>query len=221
MGLSNARVQSSNNLSSRPEASSKKVGWVLEVLLDENAEYAKAKKIGAQPIGSIHFKTSDDGVLDTDPASRTIAHPFDKNFKNIPIVGELVEIYEGQAGSFYYRRIGLDENPTKSAFKNALQKVIVPKQDKEQTVGSYKEVSETGITKTNAEGANAEGSYGKYYDTQENIHRLKLYEGDSLIQSRFGQSIRFSGFNNPKNRFAPNIIIRNGESADNRKKEEN
>ena len=82
MGLSNARVQSSNNLSSRPEASSKKVGWVLEVLLDENAEYAKAKKIGAQPIGSIHFKTSDDGVLDTDPASRTIAHPFDKNFKN-------------------------------------------------------------------------------------------------------------------------------------------
>ena len=50
---------------------------------------------------------------------------FDKNFKNIPIVGELVEIYEGQAGSFYYRRIGLDENPTKSAFKNALQKVIL------------------------------------------------------------------------------------------------
>jgi hypothetical protein len=95
MGLSNARVQASNNLSSRPEASSKKVGWVLEVLLDENADYAKAKKIGAQPIGSIHFKTSDDGVLDTDPASRTIAHPFDKNFKNIPIVGELVEIYEG------------------------------------------------------------------------------------------------------------------------------
>ena len=218
MGLSNARVQSSNNLSSKPEASSKKVGWVLEVLLDENADYAKAKKIGSQPIGSIHFKTSDDGVMDTDPASRTIAHPFDKNFKNIPIVGELVEIYEGQPGSFYYRRIGLDENPTKSAFKNALQKVIVPKQDEEQTVGSYKEVSETGITKTNAEGANAEGSYGKYYDTQENIHRLKLYEGDSLIETRFGQSIRFSGFNNFGNKFSPTIILRNGENAESGKK---
>jgi hypothetical protein len=207
-----------NNLSSRPDASAKKVGWVLEVLLDENAEYAKTKKIGSQPIGSIHFKTSDDGVLDTDPAARTIAHPFDKNFKNIPIVGELVEIYEGQPGSFYYRRIGLDENPTKSAFKNALQKVIVPKQDEEQTVGSYKEVSETGITKTNAEGANAEGSYGKYYDTQENIHRLKLYEGDSLIETRFGQSIRFSGFNNFGNKFSPTIILRNGENAESGKK---
>ena len=38
MGLSNARVQASNNISSKPEVSSKKVGWVLEVLLDENTE---------------------------------------------------------------------------------------------------------------------------------------------------------------------------------------
>jgi hypothetical protein len=63
--------------------------------------------------------------------------------------------------------------------------------------------------------------FGKYYNPQEKLHKLKLYEGDSLIQSRFGQSIRFSAFNNPKNKFSPNIIIRNGESADNRKKEEN
>ena len=94
MGLSNARVQSSNNLSSRPEASSKKVGWVLEVLLDENTDYAKAKKIGAQPIGSIHFTTSDDGILETDPAARTIAHPFDKNNFTFPIKGETVIILE-------------------------------------------------------------------------------------------------------------------------------
>ena len=149
-------------------------------------------------------------VSDISINSKSDVKLFDKNFKNIPIVGELVEIYEGQPGSFYYRRIGLDENPTKSAFKNALQKVIVPKQDEEQTVGSYKEVSETGITKTNAEGANAEGSYGKYYDTQENIHRLKLYEGDKIIQSRFGQSIRFSGYNNgdgEDRKFAPTIIL--------------
>ena len=45
-----------------------------------------------------------------------------------------------------------------------------------------------------------------------------MYEGDSLYESRFGQSIRFSGYNNPKNVFSPTIIIRNGESQITRKK---
>jgi hypothetical protein len=57
--------------------------------------------------------------------------------------------------------------------------------------------------------------FGKYYESQQNIHKLKLYEGDSLIESRFGQSIRFSGFNNAKNKFSPTIIIRNRESSNN------
>ena len=41
------------------------------------------------------------------------------------------------------------------------------------------------------------------------VNHLILYEGDKLIQTRFGQSIRFSGFNNENNVFAPTIIIRN------------
>ena len=33
-----------------------------------------------------------------------------------------------------------------------------------------------------------------------------------LLESRFGQSIRFSGYNNDDNTFSPTIIIRNRES---------
>ena len=47
----------------------------------------------------------------------------------------------------------------------------------------------------------------------EKIHKLKLYEGDTILESRFGdQSIRFSGYNNDDNTFSPTIIIRNRES---------
>jgi hypothetical protein len=45
------------------------------------------------------------------------------------------------------------------------------------------------------------------------LHKLKLYEGDTTIESRFGQSIRFSGYNNPDNSFSPTITIRNIENS--------
>ena len=38
------------------------------------------------------------------------------------------------------------------------------------------------------------------------------------MESRFGQSIRLSGFNNSKNKFSPSIIIRNGENSESLKK---
>ena len=45
----------------------------------------------------------------------------------------------------------------------------------------------------------------------DSIHPLKLFEGDTLLQSRFGQSIRFSGYNNSE-KLHPSIIIRNREN---------
>ena len=59
---------------------------------------------------------------------------------------------------------------------------------------------------------------GDYFTRTPGIHKLKLYEGDSLIESRFGQSIRFSGYNNPNKKFSPSIIIRNNENSESRKK---
>ena len=60
---------------------------------------------------------------------------------------------------------------------------------------------------------------GDYFEPQPNIHKLKLYEGDTLLESRFGQSIRFSGYNNGDNEFSPTITIRNGESGESLSKE--
>ena len=53
------------------------------------------------------------------------------------------------------------------------------------------------------------------------IHKLKLYEGDEVIESRFGQSLRFSAYNNDKKTFSPTVIIRNGENAVSKKNEIN
>jgi uncharacterized protein (DUF2345 family) len=206
---------------------SKKVGWVAHVVLDENDPLAKSDKVGSQSIGQIRYNQTSD--LSIPPQQLPKAYPFDKIFNSLPILNEQVEIYEGEKGNFYYRRIGTDDNPTQTAFINANAKNFSPELDATQTTTSYKTSAETGIVNTNQDASKAAGDYGKYYQPQLGIHRLKLYEGDTLIESRFGQSIRFSAYNNTaggtdengntKPAFAPTLIIRNVEASENNKKE--
>jgi len=219
MGLTSGRITASNSVNPQQSAPAKKVGWVHNIILDENDEYAKSKKLYNQAIGSIIFRTSDDLIASENDLP--IAHPFDKNFKNLPIINEQVEIYEGAPGAYFYRRMGLDANTTNSADPTAISRNFKSEKDDKKSSANYKNVQTTGIARTSGGDSKYKNNLGKYYKTQEGIHKLKLYEGDSLIESRFGQSIRFSGFNNTDNTFSPTIIIRNSENADSRKKEEN
>ena len=134
--------------------------------------------------------------------------PFNPD-EGIPLVGETVQLFELGATLFYKRipspNINLGnakENKDSSVFK---------KTDKSQgNVGGYSEASQTGTPNSSASG-DRDKKIGEYFQP-EKIHQLKLYEGDKVIQSRFGQSIRFSGYNNEDNEFSPTIIIRNREN---------
>jgi len=204
----------------------KKVGWVSHVVLDETDKLAIAEKLGSQVIGQIRYRQTSDLSIPAEKLPK--ANPFDKSFKSLPIINELVEIYE-QQGGFYYRRIGTDDNPTQTAFLDALANNFSPKKDEKQKTTEYQNTEKTGIVNTSSKNASKPAKYGNYYEPQQGIHRLKLYEGDTLIESRFGQSIRFSAYNNtaggndeqgnPKPAFAPTLIIRNGEASENNKKE--
>jgi hypothetical protein len=204
----------------------KKVGWVSHVILDETDKLAIADKLGSQSIGQIRYRQTSD--LSIPPEKLPKANPFDKSFKSLPIINELVEIYE-QQGGFYYRRIGTDDNPTQTAFLDAISKNFSPEKDDKQKTTEYQNTEKTGIVNSSNNSSNKGAKYGNYYEPQQGIHKLKLYEGDTLIESRFGQSIRFSAYNNlagskdnegnPKPEFAPTLILRNKESAENNKKE--
>lgn len=204
----------------------KKVGWVSHIILDETDKLAIAEKLGSQVIGQIRYRQSSDLSIPAEKLPK--ANPFDKNFKSLPIINELVEIYE-QQGGFYYRRIGMDDNPTQTAFIDAISSNFSPEKDDKQKTTEYQNTEKTGIVNSSANSSNKPGTYGNYYQPQEGIHKLKLYEGDTIIESRFGQSIRFSAYNNlagnkdnegnPKPEFAPTLILRNKESAENNKKE--
>jgi hypothetical protein len=217
MGLFSGRVGNSNSLSGRNgSAQAKKTAYVYDIILDDQHPHVKDKGAEASLIGSIKYRTMDD--LTTPEEKLPIAHPIEKGFKSLPVKNELVEIYEFSPGFYGYRRIGLDFNPSFTNAKTSISDTAIPQPQKENTSTNYKEVETTGITKSSANESETIG-YGKYYEPQLGIHKLKLYEGDTTIESRFGQSIRFSAYNNSKNIFSPTIIFRNGENEINKSKD--
>lgn len=215
MGLFSGRVGNSNSLSGRDRSlQTKKTAYVYDIILDFDHPFIKDNGFEAALIGSIKFRSLDD--LNLSEGDLPIAHPIEKNFKNLPVKNELVEIYEFSPGFYGYRRIGLDLNPSLSTTDDSISKSFTPKAGSENNSKNYQKVASTGIARGSTD-TSENVTYGKYYKPQLGIHKLKLYEGDQIIESRFGQSIRFSGFNNDKNEFSPTLILRNNESSKNRK----
>ena len=191
---------------------------VYSVILDST--HPKYKDPG--DIGSITFR-----MLSPADPSHTIkrsqlpvAQPFEKNFINLPVKNELVEITK-VGSTFFYRRIQSDVagNKNISGAYDTISKKFngidnntgeISEGDK---LAQYQRTEDTQIARSNSDGLAEvnENGYGSYYRAS-NIHRLLLNEGDTLIESRFGQSIRFSAYNNPNKSFAPTTIIRNNES---------
>jgi hypothetical protein len=199
-----------------------RLGYVYDVILDETdivddtVNNATQELKNVSMIGAIRFRFGKDSVSSVPELS--VAYPFDKNFVNLPLKNETVEIYVGNGSQFFYRRIGKELTPNFNSSDSLISDSFIKSDSNVPTATEYRKVQATGITKTNNETENKFDGYGDYFTTDNQIHKLKLYEGDSVIQSRFGQSIRFSAFNNESKQQSPTVIIRNNESAFSKKK---
>jgi hypothetical protein len=229
MGLTTNRISTSNVLSTNnTEISQSDIGVVFDVITDENHEYLKKYDAGYRLtfIGAIIYRTLDAFGVSKD--DMPIALPVDTTKKDLPTINERVHIINTGLGIFYKRMQPTNETPNSSAAINEISLKIHPKQNSTQSTAnlqSYKQTSATGITNNDNTGEFKKyDKFGNYFKFTSNIHKLKLYEGDSIIESRFGQSIRFSAYNNKAGStpsFSPTIIIRNGESPLNQAKNVN
>ncbi len=147
------------------------------------------------------------GAIEVDAVGRNksttiIAYPHNELFMDIPLESELVDIfYNGTIPT--YRRINLNKSINNGGYEQGAQNSPTP---------------QTGVSNFKSLGgflgaiASIGGGFGNYFK-KEPIHRLKIFEGDTLIQSKFGQSIRLSGYNNKGNDFEPTLTIRNREAG--------
>jgi hypothetical protein len=185
-----------------------------------NSTHPKYKT--ASDIGAITYRmiSGTDASLVVSDNALPIAYPFEKNFIDLPVKNEIVAIYK-DGMNITYKRIESDVagNKNLSGAYDTISKKFgrinnevqhIPEQNKAQ---HYDKVEKTQTPRSNEEGKSSTvtDGYGSYFRPV-NIHKLTLNEGDTLIESRFGQSIRFSAYNNPQRIFSPNLIIRNNES---------
>lgn len=188
---------------------------VYDVILDStHPRYTDPSDVGA-----VVFRKYGDLITSDD--SLPLAYPLNKNFVELPIRNELVEIVQVETTNCYRRysrdvagnkNISSAFNTIRSRFQNVnLNRTDIQEKNKAE---HFEQVMETGIARSNNDGTtnkNYDG-YGNVFSPS-NIHRLSLFEGDTLIESRFGQSIRLSAYNNPGNTFSPTLIIRNREAS--------
>ena len=198
-------------------------GIVYSVILDENHPYLKNAgdnqievKGQSSYMGAVQYRIV--GQPSSDDASLPVAFPYDKNFKTLPVVNESVEIIQNN-GVSYYRRIGTERTPNVDSKKTIISELFPPEQQPVDKKKNYQTVGATGTEMSNVNESSKYDKYGDYFQEEPGIHKLKMYEGDTLIETRFGQSVRFSAFNNPNNIFSPTIILRNSENAESKKKE--
>ena len=214
MGLSNSRV--SNILGSTGGGSSSSsdiiVGYVYDVILDENNEGISSldrKDEASIYVGAIRFRSQ--GNLNQSDDKLDIAYP-SINVKTLPTRNEVVKIIRNPSGGFLYERTGFTVSPSTNAEEDTLSKNFGGKEKDRPSAGNYSKTSQTGIARSSGGDSDDTDGYGEYFEANNGIHKLKLYEGDTLIESRFGQTLRFSGYNNSENVFSPTIILRNGEN---------
>jgi hypothetical protein len=202
----------------------------IDVLYAEYPEKTDYITKSARHYGAILYRVVGTAV-ETREELLPIALPYNRNFISVPVVGELVKIYRNLGSTHqYYEKLSPETSPNYSTdITLVLSNSKLTSEHSSRSGGEaadrYNETNNVGITETNRNVGSNEtiknGFAGKYFKRNLKIHQLELNEGDTVLQGRFGNSIRFSGYihdNKDTGVQFPAILIRNGESANNQNK---
>ena len=203
-----------------PNGQSNMSGVVYHVILNETDSVLDDLEIDSaaktQYIGAIQFTLQ--GAQSKSEDSLSLAFPKNLSFNKLPLRNEVVGISRGTGGGFFYELTTKSTTPNITSNDKNISSTFSKNKATANKSSSYSKVATTGIARSNSDDSTEVDGYGEYFKYNP-IHKLKLYEGDTLIESRFGQSIRFSGYNNGENLYSPTIFIRNVESGVSQQKE--
>lgn len=205
---------------------------VTDIVLDETNKEKFEKYGGWNGIGTINWEP-----INT-PASKNqvqpTARPFFPQFKNYPLVNELVTLIkmpDSDIGTqdtseiyYYLNTISIWNHPHHNAYPNIFDGVKDEEQQADyQAVegGSVRRVEDKS-TEINLQGDNPSG--GTFVE-KPNIHPILPFVGDNIFEGRFGNSIRLGSTTKSKGLYKNNwsengddnnpiTILRNGQPLD-------
>jgi len=125
------------------------------------------------------------------------AMPLENNISEYPLVNEIVGVIKYNNNLYYTRKINYKNfvnNNADIAFEQTYGANMGNREEYKSDTDPFVDYKGP-VSKLRAEGGYGfEGALGRYFLTNPNIRSLKRYEGDSVIESRFGQSIRFGAY---------------------------
>jgi hypothetical protein len=131
--------------------------------------------------------------------------PLDFTVKQLPLIGELVVVYDIQGNKYYSRQVPVAHRVTENAMLNLNRRLNNPQKNT---------VSSTLIA--NQEFTLTKHKFGTYFKPDSRVRPLKHFEGDTIIEGRMGHSIRFgsSRVDPSSDGMAPSLILRTGQAKD-------
>lgn len=169
-------------------------------------DWSYVGRIQCRPIYS-HTKTPQDNL--------PLAIPFERNVREYPLKNELVVVFKILGQYYYFRKSNIFNQMNNNADNRWESSIYGQRKESEAKLSNDRDMISAGATNQAPQGKQDQG-FGDYFEENSKVHPLIPYEGDLLIESRFGSSIRFGGYNiGNKNGFKeehPYIWIRNREN---------
>ena len=179
---------------------------VLDIILDQTHPDFEAKG-GSDAIGTIFYTIVSEETPVEDPRKAPHAKPLFTFIKNYPLKNEIVLILstidngiynlKGET-SYYFPSINIWNHPHHNALPS------IQELDKEEEKNDYNIDTESGIIAREVTDEGTDIKLGQYFRENLIIKPLLPYEGDTILEGRFGNSIRLGSTN-----FSENISIKN------------
>lgn len=125
------------------------------------------------------------------------AMPLDNNISEFPLVNEIVAVVNYQGSLYYTKKINYKNFVNTNSDFGFEMKYGAAMGNREELSNPEDEfVDFKGpVSKLTADGGYGfQGALGRYFLYNPNIRSLKRFEGDTLIESRFGSSVRFGSY---------------------------
>jgi len=224
-----------NNLENKISNAQGKVvaARVIDIVLDENHKYYEL--VGQwNGIGAIFYEIVNKSGTKSYP---NFALPYDAQLKTYPLINEIVLLISlpnqsmgfvsSNESYFYMSPLGIWNHPHHDAYPNVLDGLNDEEQTRDYpttTSGSVRRVTD-GSTEIDLNSSNpSQNTFPEKEKEKTNIHPLLPFMGDSLLEGRHGQSLRFGSTakskSEKKNNWSdsgengdPITILRNGQPS--------
>lgn len=138
-------------------------------------------------------------------------NPIETNLQEYPLKNEIVLVFYSMGQLYYTRKLAVTRKITENSYPGISERYSPPSKQENNT---SMRLAALGISPYTPHSTTKPFSLGTYFKEHPTAHPLRHFEGDLIIQGRFGNSIRFgsSQISDPLTAIPePNILISVGQ----------